>query len=84
MSNKVQSLKNIQLTHKLLNYLVHGKNIPNLPNDVSFVPFSQNDQKLNKANEELLEELKKENKPVVIAEEPKKTSGAWKIIPVNF
>ncbi|MEK9176080.1 MAG: hypothetical protein AAB520_01410 [Patescibacteria group bacterium] len=84
MSNKLQTSKNIQLTNSLLSFLMHGKNIPNLPEDVSFIPFSQKDTKLNKANEELLGILTKEEKPVVIAEEPKKASGSWIITPVNF
>lgn len=84
MSNQVQSSKNIKLTNKLINFLIHGKNIPNLPDDVSFVPFSNKDEKLNEANEELLHVLKKDEKPVAIAKEPKKSSGSWKIIPVNF
>ncbi len=84
MSNKVQTSKNILLTHKLIDFLVRGKNIPDLPEDVSFVPFSQKDLKLNKANEELLYMLKQEEKPVAIDEEPKKATGSWTITPVNF
>lgn len=84
MSKKAQTSKNITLTHKLISYLVKGKNVPDLPQDVSFVPFSKNDSKLNQANEELLEVLNEEGKPVAIAEEPKTTKDAWKIIPVNF
>lgn len=84
MSKNAQTTKNIELTHKLISYLMHGKNIPNLPQDVSFVPFSKSDKKLNKANEELLESLSKEEKPVVIAEEPKTNQGIWKITPANF
>ena len=84
MSKKIQTSKNIDLTQKLISYLVGGKNVPNLPQDVSFVPFSKSDKKLNQANEELLESLSKEEKPVVIAEEPKANKGSWNIIPVNF
>lgn len=84
MSKKLQTSKNIALTHKLIKYIVKGKNVPELPEDVSFVPFSKNDKKLNKANEELLKSLSKEEKPVVKAEEPKTDKGTWKIIPVNF
>ncbi len=83
MSNKVQTTKNIELTGKLLEYLVKGKNVPELPQDVSFVPFSQTDTKLNQANQELLE-LLNEEKPVVIAEEPKTKQAPWVITPVNF
>lgn len=84
MSKKAQTSKNIDLTQKLISYLVSGKNVPNLPQDVSFVPFSSTDKKLNKANEELLESLSKEEKPVAIAKEPKTNNGNWNITPVNF
>ncbi len=83
MSKKMQTTKNIDLTHTLIEYLVKGRDVPELPQDVSLVPFSNSDQKLNKANEELLENLSKE-KPVAIAEEPKTKKESWKIIPVNF
>lgn len=83
MSNKVQTTKNIRLTGKLLEYLVKGKNVPELPQDVSFVPFSKNDTKLNKANQELLESLSN-IKPVVIAVEPKTKNDSWVITPANF
>lgn len=84
MSIKNQTVKNIDLTEKLIAYILKGKNVPNLPQDVSFVPFSKSDKKLNKANEELLESLSQEDKPVVIAEEPKTNKGNWNITPVNF
>lgn len=84
MSKKVQISKNIELTQKLIEYLIKGRNVPSLPQDVSFVPFSKTDKKLNQANEELLERLSKEEKPIVIAEEPKTDKGNWKITPVNF
>lgn len=84
MSKKMQTSKNIDLTQKLIEYLVKGKNVPELPDDVSFVPFSKTDRKLNKANKELLEKISKEEKPVAIAEEPKTNKESWKIIPVNF
>lgn len=84
MSKQQQTTKNIDLTHKLIEYLVRGKNVPNLPGDISFVPFSKSNKRLNKANEELLESLNKEDKPVAIAQEPKNNTDSWKIIPVNF
>lgn len=84
MSNKMQTSKNIELTGKLLDYLTKGKNIPDLPQDVSFVPFSNTDTRLNKANEELLAALSKGDKPVVKAEEPKNKKDSWIITPVNF
>lgn len=84
MSTKTQTTKNIDLTEKLITYIMKGKNLPSLPKDVSFVPFSKSDKKLNQANEELLESLSKEEKPVVIAEESKTNKGSWNITPVNF
>lgn len=80
----MQTAKNIELTHRLIGYLVKAKNIPDLPQDTSFIPFSNTDKKLNRANGELLEILYKEEKPVVVAEEPKTNNGDWKIIPANF
>jgi len=80
----MQTSKNIDLTQKLIDYLVNGKNVPELPQDVSFVPFSKSDKKLNEANEELLENISKEDKPVAIAKEPQTKKDSWEIIPVNF
>lgn len=84
MSTKVQTDKNIDLAGKLLKYLTKSKDVPDFPQDVSFVPFSSTDMKLNKANEELLESISKEEKPVAIAEEPKNKKDSWIITPVNF
>lgn len=84
MSKKQQTTKNIKLTYKLIQYLVNGKSVPELPQDVSFVPFSKNDKKLNQANEELLGSLYQKDKPVVRAEEPETNKGVWKLTPVNF
>ena len=84
MSKKVQISKNLELTQKLLKYLVKGKDVPELPQDVSFVPFSNTDKRLNKANKELLDSLSKEDKPVVMAEEPKSAKDSWKLTPINY
>ncbi|OGE19743.1 hypothetical protein A3J21_01110 [Candidatus Daviesbacteria bacterium RIFCSPLOWO2_02_FULL_43_11] len=84
MSKKIQTEKNIDLTHKLIEYLVKGKNVPSLPRDVSFVPFSNTDKKLNQANGELLKKISSDEKPVAIAEEPKNEKDSWVITPVNF
>lgn len=84
MNKKVQTEKNIELTNKLMRYLVKGKDVPELPQDVSFVPFSKSDKKLNEANEELLENISKGDKPVAIAKEPQTKKDSWEIIPVNF
>ncbi len=84
MSSKIQTSKNIALTNKLIDYLVYGENVPNLPLNVSFVPFSKSDKVLNNANSELLKSLLKDKSPVAKAEEPKTSKGNWKIIPANF
>ncbi len=84
MKIKTQTVKNIDLTEKLLAYLLRGKNIPSFPQDVSFVPFSKSDKKLNQANQELLEVISKEDKPVVIAQEPQTSKDSWSITPANF
>ena len=84
MSNKIQTSKNIDLVNKLMQYLINGKNIPDLPDDVSFVPYSRSDKKLNNANEKLTKNLSKQNKPVATAQEPKTSGSEWKITPVNF
>ena len=84
MSKKIQTSKNIDLTQKLIEYLVKGKNVHELPDNVSFVQFSKSDKKLNEANEELLKNISNEDKPVAIAEEPKNKKDSWIITPVNF
>ena len=84
ISLKVQTKKNIELAGKVIWYLMNGKDLPELPDDVSFVPFSKDDTQLNKANQKLLEAISKDDKPVVIAEEPKTVKEPWKITPVNF
>lgn len=84
MSTKTQTTKNLSLTYKLMKYLVKGSNMASLPSNVSFVPFSKTDKKLNKSNEELLENLVKEGKQVVKAEELEGRNMDWKITPVNF
>lgn len=84
MGTKTQTTKNIDLSYKLMDYLVNGEDVPVLPQDVSFVPFSKTDKKLNAANEKLLEVIFEEDKPVARAEEPQTKKEPWKIIPVNF
>lgn len=84
MSNKNQTSKNISLTEKLMNYLIHGKDVPQLPEDAYFVPFSNKDENLNKVNEELLESILKEDKPVIKAQEPPSKNKNWVLTPVNF
>lgn len=84
MSKKMQTEKNIKLTNKLIQFLIKGKNIPDIPQDVSFVPFSSTDKELNRINEKLLKDIYNKDKPVVKAEESKNNKGDWNLIPVNF
>lgn len=84
MGIKKQTDKNITLTQKLVTYLMKSKSSFELPPDVSFVPFSKTDKKLNAANQTLLEQISKGEKPVIKAEELKTPKGAWKLIPINF
>lgn len=84
MSTKSQTTKNIDLIYKLMEYLLKARDVPKLPKDVSFVPFSKGDKRLNRANEELLKNLTKEGKPVVKAEELTDSKQGWKITPINF
>lgn len=84
MSNKMQTAKNIELTQKLIEYLLNGDDVPELPENVSYVPFSNKDKVLNKANEELLEVISQEGTYVVKAEEPSSSEKSWKITPINF
>ena len=83
MSSKMQTQKNIELTEKLTLYLLSSKTIE-LPSNVSIVPFSNKDEKLNHANEKLVETLLSEDKPLVKAQEPKTSNGPWKFTPINF
>lgn len=84
MSQKTQSEKNIKLTHKFISYLLNADNLPDFPKDISFVPFSNEDIQLNKANEQLLSNLISSETPVAKVEEPEDDHKTWKIIPINF
>jgi hypothetical protein len=81
MSTRTQTTKNLDLVYKLMSYLVEDKNMSDLPDNVSYVPFSQSDKSLNKANEKLLKKILEEGNPVVKAEQ---VNNSWKITPVNF
>lgn len=83
MSTKMQTTKNIDLTYKLMSFLLHAKDVPLLPDNISFVPFSKKDKELNKANEALLHSITNEGKPVVKAEELNEKNNEWKITPIN-
>lgn len=83
MSTKLQTTKNIDLTYKLMEFLLHANDVPSLPDDVSFVPFSKGDKKLNEENEILLQRITKEGKPVVKAEELSAQNNKWKITLIN-
>ena len=84
MSKNEQTSKNLALTYRLIDYISTGEDVPDLPPDVSFIPFSRSDKKLNKENEELLKLLSQDEDPVVMAQEPETEEGSWKLVPVNF
>lgn len=84
MSNKAQTSKNLDLTFRFLESTSMGTGVNALPNDVSIVPFSNSDKKLNTANEKLIDALNSEGNPVAIAHEPTSKGENWKITPVNF
>lgn len=81
MSKKQQAEKNLKLSVKLADFIVDHPNA--IISDASVVPFSAGDQKLNRANEGLVEELLEEGKPVVKAQETKDSKTPWNFIPVS-
>jgi len=73
MSKKTQTTKNIELTQKLLDYLSSNK----IRKGYSFVVFSKDDQKLNKANEKLASDLQKKGTKIVKAKETDDKKDPW-------
>lgn len=84
MSNKKQTSKNLDLTNKLFDYLLKSNALLHFPKNASVVPFSKNNKKLNKENETLIENLKEEGRPIIIAREPKTKSASWKLTPLSY
>lgn len=84
MSTQIQTSKNIDLTHSLMDYIINSKNLVDLPQNVTFIPFSKHDKKLNAENEKLLELLKTQDTPIAIAQEPLNSKARWIITAVNF
>lgn len=82
MSKKQQAQGNLHLTVKLTDYLSKNPEIDKhvWESGVSLVPFSANDNRLNKENDKLVEELLAEGKIVVKAEETKNSKEPWKFI----
>jgi len=84
MSNKIYVDKYLKLLKKLTSYLVaNGKELKKLPKDASYVAFSAKDTGLNKMNLKILDELKKEKKPVIKAEEPASQKDPWKFTVIS-
>lgn len=81
MSNKKQAEKNLKLSVKLANFIADNPQLSKtVISGASVVPFSLEDEELNKANEKLVEELLEEGKRVVKAEETKNSKEPWKFM----
>lgn len=85
MSNKNYTDKYLKLLEKLTNFLTsNGAEAKKLPKNASYVAFSAKDKDMNKINIKILSHLKKENKPIVKAEEPSSLKGSWKFTVVTY
>ncbi len=84
MSTKIQAEKNIKLSAKLADFLVSHPDVSKkLPDNASFVTFSAKDKNLNDVNTELIQELLKEGKNVVKAQETSNDKQPWKFSSVS-
>lgn len=78
MSQKQQAEKNLKLSSKLADFIAeHPKSVMS---GASVVPFSATDEKLNKENDKLVQELLEEGKTVVKAKETKNSKNPWEFI----
>lgn len=77
MPTKLQIIKNLKLSQKLLDYLSKNPQTKKKEN-VSYVVITQKDSELNKANLDVAQSLKKTGKKVVKAIETKNSSIPWK------
>lgn len=85
MSNKNYTDKYLKLLEKLTSFLVsNGDEVKKLPKNASYVAFSAKDEDINKINIKILNHLKKENKPIVKAEEPTTQKGLWKFTVLSY
>lgn len=79
MSKQTQMKKNIELSKKLMDFLVsHPDEREKLPNQVSFITYSEQDEYLNKENDKLIITLHKEGKKVVKAIQTNNPTSPWK------
>jgi len=76
MPTKIQIIKNLKLSEKLLNYL--SENPRENKEDVSYIVITKNDSALNKANLSIAESIAKKGKKVVKAIETSNKSTPWK------
>lgn len=84
MSKQAQIKSNMRLTEDLANYLVdHPGRTNNLPNDATYVVFTEKDTPLNRANEGLLRSLKGEEKPVIRAKKTGNINSPWEFTNVS-
>lgn len=77
MPTKIQIIKNLKLSQKLLDYLSKTPQVKKRKN-VSYIVITQKDPELNKANLDVAKSLKKKGKKVVKAIETKSSSTPWK------
>ena len=85
MSDKNYTDKYLKLLKKLTSFLVsNGNEVKKLPKNASYVAFSAKDEDLNKINIQIISGLKKENKPIVKAEEPTSQKGSWKFTVLSY
>ena len=79
MTKRAITKKNLQLTGKLMKYLVdHPEVDDKLPDDASFVLFTHADKKLNAINAKLAQSLAQSGTAVVKAMETKDKQHPWK------
>ena len=85
MSTKDQAIKNMELTQELAAYIAkHPKVAKKSPKSATYVAFSAKDEKLNEANEKLLQSIIKEGRKFIIkAVQTNDKLNPWKFFPVN-
>ena len=84
MTKQQQFIKNIDLSKKLAEYLAsHPMEADKLPDNASFVAFTEQDIELNTVNTKLIEGLLEEGKKVVKAIFTNDKTTPWKLTAVN-
>ena len=74
-------VKNIDLSGKLADFIArHPQAVKNHSDSASYIVFSEEDGKLNKANERLAKNLKKEGTEVIKAQKTKSRKEPWKFV----